>query len=385
MSIRYLRFLAALPGLMAKFESSPQYEHGLPEALGVLVVNLGTPEAPTADAVRRYLAEFLSDPRVVEIPRPIWWIILHGYILRTRPAKSAEAYEQIWTEQGSPLLLHTQDIAAALQDKLAARLSGAVHVEVAMSYGSPSISSALQNMFDQCVRRIIVLPLYPQYSGTTTGSVFEAVTQSLSARRWVPELHFINHYHDSAGYIASLAASVRDFWDLQGRGEKLLMSFHGVPKRTLISGDPYHCQCQKTARLLAERLELNDNEWMLAFQSRVGRDEWLRPYTDETLQQWGQEKVGNIDVVCPGFAADCLETLEEIEMQNAELYMAAGGGELRYIPALNARDDHVAFLSRLIEKNVGGWPESSPDWNLSDTARQLEKSLQRARAKGAEC
>jgi len=201
----------------------------------------------------------------------------------------------------------------------------------------------------------------------------------------VPELHFVNHYHDSAGYISALAASIRDFWDLHGRGEKLLMSFHGVPKRTLISGDPYHCHCQKTARLVAETLELKDEEWLLTFQSRVGREEWLRPYTDETLQQWGRDGTGNIDVVCPGFAADCLETLEEIEMQNAELYAAAGGGELRYIRALNARDDHVAFLSRLIEKNVGGWPEASADWNLSETARQLEKSLQRARAKGAEC
>ncbi len=385
MSVSHLRFLAALPNLMARFQSSPQYEHGLPEALGVLVVNLGTPDAPTPDAVRRYLAEFLFDPRVVELPRPIWWLILHGYILRTRPARSAEAYEKIWTEQGSPLLLHTQDIAGAIHDKLSARLSGAVHVEVAMSYGSPSIATALQNMFDQCVRRIIVLPLYPQYSGTTTGSVFEAVTQSLSKRRWVPELHFVNHYHDSPGYISALAASIRDFWDLHGRGEKLLMSFHGVPKRTLISGDPYHCHCQKTARLVAETLELKDEEWLLTFQSRVGREEWLRPYTDETLQQWGRDGTGNIDVVCPGFAADCLETLEEIEMQNAELYAAAGGGELRYIRALNARDDHVAFLSRLIEKNVGGWPEASADWNLSETARQLEKSLQRARAKGAEC
>ena len=193
---------------MPQFTASPSYEHGLPEALGVLLVNLGTPAAPTPDAVRRYLAEFLSDPRVIEIPRPIWWLILHGYILRTRPAKSAEAYAKIWTDQGSPLLLHTEDIARSVQEKLSARLSGAIHVEVGMSYGSPSISTALQKMFDQCVRRIIVLPLYPQYSGTTTGSVFEAIAATLGKRRWVPELRFINHYHDSAGYVAALAASV---------------------------------------------------------------------------------------------------------------------------------------------------------------------------------
>ena len=370
---------------MPQFESSPQYEHGLPEALGVLLVNLGTPDAPTPDAVRRYLAEFLFDPRVVELPRPIWWLVMHGYILRTRPAKSALAYDKVWTEQGSPLLLHTQDIASAVQEKLSARLSGAVHVEVGMSYGNPSIGNALQKMFDQCVRRVILLPLYPQYSGTTTGSVFDAVTRTLSKRRWVPELHFINHYHDSAGYISALAASVRDFWDLHGRGDKLLMSFHGVPKRTLTSGDPYHCHCQKTARMVAEALELGEDQWLLSFQSRVGREEWLRPYTDDTLAQWGRDNLGRIDVVCPGFAADCLETLEEIEMQNAELFVSSGGGELRYVPALNARDDHVAFLSRLVEKHVSGWPEASADWSLSDAAQKLDKSLQRARDKGAAC
>lgn len=370
---------------MPKYNSNPQYEHGLPESLGVLLVNLGTPDDATPGAVRRYLRQFLSDPRVVELPRMLWLPILHGYILRTRPARSAEAYAKIWTEQGSPLLLHTRDIASSLQDKLSARLSGAINVEVAMSYGNPSIPHALDKMYQQFVRRIVVLPLYPQYSGTTTGSVFEDVTKELSRRRWIPEMRFINHYHDASGYISALAASVRDFWDMRGRGERLLMSFHGVPQRTLMSGDPYHCHCQKTGRLLAEALELEDNEWQLSFQSRVGREQWLKPYTDETLTEWGQDKVGNIDVICPGFAADCLETLEEIEMQNAELFSASGGGELRYIPALNARDDHVSFLSRTIEKHVAGWPEASTDWSLSETSRQLEKSLRRARDMGAQC
>lgn len=370
---------------MPQYKSAPHYEHGLPESLGILLVNLGTPDEPTPVAVRRYLGEFLSDPRVVELPRLIWLAILHGYILRTRPAKSAAAYQKIWTDQGSPLLLHSKDIAAAMQEKLSARLSGSVNVELGMSYGNPSIPAALEKLHDQYVRRIVVLPLYPQYSGTTTASVFDAVTRELSRRRWVPELRFINHYHDATGYISALAASVRDFWDIQGRGDRLLMSFHGVPERTLTSGDPYHCQCQKTGRLLAEALELNDDQWQLTFQSRVGREPWLRPYTDETLEQWGHKKVGNIDVICPGFAADCLETLEEIQMQNAELFASSGGGELRYIPSLNARDDHVAFLSRTIEKHVAGWPEASTDWSLSETARQLEKSLQRAREMGSKC
>ena len=369
---------------MPAFDSSPQYEHGIPESLGVLLVNLGTPDDQTPDAVRRFLRQFLSDPRVVEFPRLLWLAVLHGYILRTRPAVTAEAYQKIWTEQGSPLLLHSIDIADAMQEKLSARLSGAVNVELAMSYGKPSIETAVQKLFDQFVTRIVVLPLYPQYSGTTTASVFDAVTSLLSRRRWVPELRFINHYHDANGYVSAVVASIRDFWDLQGRGDRLLMSFHGLPKRTLINGDPYHCQCQKTARLVAAELELDDDYWQVSFQSRVGREEWFRPYTAETLRQWGHDKLTKVDVVCPGFAADCLETLEEIAMRGVATFAAAGGGELRYIPALNARDDHIAFLSRTIEKNVAGWPEASPDWSHSEAARRLEKSMQRARDMGAE-
>lgn len=369
---------------MPPFESTPPYEHGLPESLGVLLVNLGTPDAPTTSAVRRYLGEFLSDPRVVEFPRVPWWIILHGFILLTRPQRSAKAYREIWTDQGSPLLVHSEDIAKAVAEKLSARLSGAVNVELGMVYGNPSIASALQKLHDQCARRIVVLPLYPQYSNTTTGAAFASIGKSLARRRWIPEYRFINHYHDSPGYIAALAASVKDYWDVHRRGDKLLMSFHGVPQITLLSGDPYHCQCQKTARLLAEALDLQEDAWQLSFQSRVGRAEWLRPYTDDTLQALGKQQTARVDVVCPGFAADCLETLEEIEIQNAELFKTSGGGNLNYIPALNARDDHVTFLSRLLQKNVAGWPEASPDWSLPEAARELEKSLSRAREMGAE-
>lgn len=369
---------------MPSFESSPEYEHGLPESLGILLVNTGSPDAPTPEAVRRYLREFLSDPRVIEIPRLIWLPVLHGYILRTRPEQSAAAYRKIWTDQGSPLVLHSNDIATLLQEKLSARLSGATHVEIGMSYGKPSIESALEKLYQQYVRRLLVLPLYPQYSGTSTGSVFDSVTSALSRRRWVPELHFINHYHDSAGYIAALAASARDFWDIHGRGERLLFSFHGLPRRTLDKGDPYHCQCQKTARLVAESLELEDGSWHVSFQSRLGREEWLRPYTDDIMRSWGAEKLGKIDVISPCFSVDCLETLEEIAIRYAADFASAGGGELRYIPALNARDDHVSFLSRLVERNVAGWPEASPDWSLSEAAREMDKSLQRAREMGAE-
>ncbi|HZW60519.1 MAG TPA: ferrochelatase [Woeseiaceae bacterium] len=369
---------------MARFESSPAYEHGLPESLGILLVNLGTPASPATADVRRYLAEFLWDPRVVELPRPLWWLILHGYILRARPPRSAAAYARIWTAEGSPLLLFSRDIANGMAATLSARLSGRVHVELAMSYGRPSIDAALESLYRQHARRILLLPLYPQYSGTTTGSVFTDVSRSLARRRWVPELRFVNHYHDAAGYIAALAASVRDFHDREGRGGRLLFSFHGLPRRMLEDGDPYHCQCQKTARLVAEALELGPGEWAVSFQSRVGREEWLRPYTDELLAQWGRDGAGDVDVICPGFAADCLETLEEIAMQNAERFAAAGGGRLRYIPALNARDDHIAFLSRLVEKHVGGWPELSPDWSAAAAANARDRSLRRARAMGAE-
>ena len=369
---------------MSRFESLPAYEHGMPESLGILLVNLGTPLEPTPSAVRKYLAEFLSDPRVVELPRLIWWLILHGVILRIRPARSAAAYAKIWTEEGSPLLLHSNDVAEELQTQLRARLSGNVQVELGMSYGEPSISDALNRLHAAGARRVLTLPMYPQYSNTTTGSVFEAVTRAIARRRWIPEFRFINHYHDANGFISALAASVRDHWDKHGRGEQLLFSFHGVPRRTLLSGDPYHCQCQKTARLVAETLELDDDQWFVSFQSRVGREEWLRPYTDDTLEEWGREGIGNIDVLCPAFAVDCLETLEEISMEGAEQFSEAGGGELRYIPCLNARDDHVAFLTRLVEKNVAGWPEASPDWSKSEVANEHDKSRRRAKALGAD-
>ena len=368
---------------MPTFRSLENFEHGRTESLGLLLVNLGTPDEPTPAAVRRYLKQFLWDPRVVELPRPLWWLILNGFILPFRPARSARAYQKIWTDEGSPLLRRCQDIRASVQQALSAHLAGEIHVALGMSYGRPSISSALDELHEYNARRIVVLPLYPQYSGTTTGSVFDDVTRALSRRRWVPELRFINHYHDAPGYIGALAASIREYWERNGRGDKVLISLHGVPRDTLESGDPYHCHCQMTARLLAEALELGDDEWIIAFQSRVGRAEWLRPYTDETIAALGRDGLWQLDVVCPGFSADCLETLEEIAIQNDELFRESGGGELRYVPALNARDDHVAFLSRLIEKHVAGWPESSTERSESEIAQALEKSRQRALALGA--
>ncbi len=350
---------------MPSYQSTPKFEHGLAESTGILLVNLGTPEAPTSSAVRRFLKQFLSDPRVVEYPRWLWWLILNGIILRIRPSRSAAAYREIWTDEGSPLMIYSLAIASEMQQLLDARYSGAVKVELGMSYGDPSIDDAVDRLLAKGARRLLVLPLYPQYSGTTTASVIDAVARKLNKLRWVPELRFINQYHDERGYVDALVASITEYWAEHGRGDKLMFSFHGVPKSTLLGGDPYHCQCRKTARLVVETLGLADDDWVLSFQSRVGREEWLRPYTDETVAELGKNKLGTLDVVCPGFSSDCLETLEEIAMQNAELFEESGGGALHYIPALNARADHVGFLTGLVEKHLGGWPESYEEDPLS--------------------
>lgn len=361
---------------MPTYQSTPQFEHGLTESTGILVVNLGTPEAPTASAVRRFLKQFLWDPRVVEYPRVLWWLILNLVILTIRPSRSAAAYQKIWTEDGSPLMIYSQQIASRLQQEFSNHASGAVHVELAMSYGEPSIDDAVDRLLAKGARRILTLPLYPQYSGTTTASVYDAVARKMAKLRWVPETRFINEYHDAPAYITALADSVRESWAEHGRGDKLLLSFHGVPRSTLLKGDPYHCQCQKTGRLLADTLELADDEWMLTFQSRVGREEWLRPYTDETIEQLGNDGLSRLDVVCPGFATDCLETLEEIAMQNAEIFTEAGGATLHYIGCLNARDDHVALLRGLIDRHLSGWSS-----HTEDAAKK--RARERARAMGA--
>jgi len=344
---------------MPIFKTMPEYEHGMPEALGVLLVNLGTPDNPTAAAVRRYLRQFLWDRRVVEYPRLLWWLILNGIILLVRPSRSAHAYQQVWTERGSPLLLHSQDLAAALQSELAKRMSGSVLVELAMTYGNPSVEAGLDALYAAGARRVMVLPLYPQYSGTTTAAAFDAVTAVLNHRRWLPELRFINQYHDVPDFIAAHAANIRQYWDEHGRGQRLLFSFHGVPKSTLLKGDPYHCQCLKTARLIAAELALEEGSWSVAFQSRVGREEWLQPYTEEVLIGLGNEKMARVDVVCPGFAVDCLETLEEIALRYAEEFVSAGGGALHYISALNAGAGHVTMFANLVERHAGGWPEAA--------------------------
>ncbi len=340
---------------MPSYEPTREFEHGLSESTGVLLVNLGTPDAPTTSSVRRFLKEFLSDPRVIEYPRLLWWLILNGIILRIRPSRSAKAYREIWSEDGSPLMVHSRDLVERVRARLEAESPSRFSVELGMTYGEPSIPAAIERLRLARARRILVLPLYPQYSGTTTASVFDAVTKHLRGVRWVPEMRFVNQYHDDDAYVAALAASVREYWAENGRGDHLLMSFHGVPQYTLDGGDPYHCHCQKSGRLLAEALGLGEDDWTLSFQSRVGREEWLKPYTDETVRELGARGTRRLDVICPGFSADCLETLEEIAMQNAEFFTEAGGKSLHYVPALNARDDHVAMVTGLIGRHTRGW------------------------------
>ncbi len=363
---------------MPKFVGEENYSHGSDEAVGILVVNLGTPDAPTAKAVRRYLAEFLWDPRVVEIPRPIWWLILNGFVLTTRPAKSAQAYQRVWTDQGSPLLRISKKQTEALRDKLKSAFPGPVNVELGMRYGNPSIASALERLRKQKSRRILVLPLYPQYSATTTATVFDEVARVLKKWRWLPEMRFVNQYHDDMAYIECLVASIKEAWRAHEQPEKLLFSFHGMPKQFLLAGDPYHCYCQNTARLVAEKLNLKKDQWLLSFQSLFGKAEWLKPYSQLTLQEWGRTGVKSVDVVCPGFSADCLETLEEIAILNKEFFIDAGGESLNYIPALNDRADHIDMLANVVMRHSQGWPETDSDGHDSRVKKVKEKSRQLA-------
>ena len=358
------------------FAPAPPYSHGSTERSAVLLVNLGTPDAPTATALRRYLAQFLWDPRVVEIPRPLWWLILNGVILRTRPAKSAAKYQSIWTEAGSPLLTWTLRQAELLESGLRARGHHQLIVRAAMRYGSPSIASTLDALATEGVTRLLVLPLYPQYAAATTASSIDAVTDWARQHRRVPELRFINRYHDEPAYIAALAQSVQTHWARHGRGQKLVMSFHGVPARSLALGDPYHCECHKTARLLANALGLHKEQYTLTFQSRLGRAKWLEPYTEPSLIAMAKAGVKRVDVVCPGFTSDCLETLEEIAIEGKAAFLTAGGKEFHYIPCLNGEPDWISALTQIVQTHLQGWPtQTAPDAQARADTQARAKAL----------
>lgn len=338
-----------------KYQSSPNFTHNQGDKVGVLVTNLGTPDAPKKTELKRYLQEFLSDPRVVEVPRLLWWMILNLVILNIRPKRSAKAYATVWTERGSPLMFHTQDQTKALRDNLQQQYGDNIVVDFAMRYGSPSVDSVVDNMLQQGVRKLVVLPLYPQYCASTTGSTFDAIANSFRKRRWIPELRFITHYHDHKGYIKAVADKIQTHWDQHGRADKLIFSYHGIPKRYLLNGDPYHCECYKTSRLIAAELGLTDNEHFTSFQSRFGREEWLKPYTDHSLKAFPEQGVKSVQIVCPGFSADCLETIEEIGEENRDCFLEAGGERYEYIAALNADKGHIQALTKLLESHLQGW------------------------------
>ena len=330
------------------YTAQQQFDHDREAAVGVLLTNLGTPDAPTTAALRRYLKEFLWDPRVVEQPRWLWWLILNGIILNTRPAKSAALYRTVWSENGSPLLATGKKQRDLLEQALGNSMDQPVYVELAMRYGNPSIQAGLEALREKECRKIIVLPLYPQYSATTTGSTFDAVADVLKRWRRLPELHMIDSYYRHPAYMQALAGSVRRYWDAHGEPERLLMSFHGIPESYFKAGDPYPCHCRATARMLREALGLDEDRAQIAFQSRFGKDPWVEPYTDATLKQWASEGVKSVDVICPGFASDCLETIEEIGSENRGYFLDGGGEQFRYIPALNDSEEHIRTLAAVV-------------------------------------
>ncbi len=364
-------------------QQEPAFVHDRASHLGVLLINLGTPDAPTTAAVRRYLAQFLSDPRVVEIPRVLWIPLLHAVILNVRPSRSAQRYATVWTKEGSPLLVHSLRQKTLLLGYLGQRLkelglpSDHAQIELGMRYGTPSIADAMAKLKEGGCDRILVLPLYPQYAASTTASALDEVFAAASNMRRVPALRIVDAYHDHPGYINALAQSVNDYWMKNGRPNKLVMSFHGLPRRSLDLGDPYHCQCVKTGRLLATELGLTKEQFAITFQSRFGRAEWLTPYTQPTLIALAKEGMRRVDVVCPGFVGDCLETLEEIAQEGQVAFLKAGGKEYHYIPCLNERPAWITALADLAMLNLQGWLELPAD------AAGLAQRLARAKALGA--
>ena len=365
---------------MAYYKPEPPFSHGDQLKVGILLANLGTPDAPTAKALRPYLRQFLSDTRVVEIPRAIWWWILNGIILVIRPKKSAAKYAQVWTNEGSPLLVHAKKQTQLFRGFLAQRINSPFAVELGMSYGNPSMQSAIEKLKAQHCDKILVFPLFPQYAASSTSATLDAVWKVLLKMRNVPAVRTIRSYNDHPAYIAALASSVQAYWQINGKPTKLVMSFHGVPKVHLTKGDPYHCACHKTGRLLAEALALNKDDYVIAFQSRFGKQEWLKPYLASTLEALGKAKTKRIDVICPGFSSDCLETLEEIAMEGKEIFTHAGGGEYHYIPALNENEAWIHAMTEIALENLQGWV--SNDWDSGHAKQDNEMTKLRAQALG---
>ena len=352
-----------------RYHTSPDFHRDTAERIGILLVNSGTPDSPRPRDVRRFLARMLGDRRVVDLPRALWLPILYGLILPLRPAKVAPKYRKVWTPRGSPLLDQCERLRAALTSTLAQRMLAPFSVELGMLYGTPSVPEGLAKLRESGAQRILVVPMFPQYCGATTGAVYDQVNAELSRWRWLPELRFIAEYHDQPEYIEALRESVAQHWRAHGRTGHLLISFHGIPERYFHQGDPYFCKCQKTARLLAEELMLEEGQWSVSFQSRFGPAEWLRPYTLETLEQMPGRGIKDITVVCPGFAVDCLETLEEIDVENRTAFLRAGGQRFEYVPALNARTEHARHLANHIARHCQGWTQIELGWHTAQRPR----------------
>lgn len=334
-----------------KYQGQTDYNHkGASPRRGVLLCNLGTPDAPRTSELRRYLKQFLNDPRVVEVPRLIWWLILNLIILRIRPRRSAKLYKSVWTQGGSPLLVHSQAQVDGVKKLLDEKYDREIPVVLGMRYGNPSIESAINELTEQNVREITILPLYPQYSGATTGSTFDAVADVFKKTRWVPQLNFINGYHQSEAFLDALCVSINRHIEKHGQPDKLLMSYHGTPQSYLKKGDPYHCLCHQTTRLIVERMGLDADKVMTTFQSRFGREPWLQPYTDKTLETMPEEGIKHVAIMCPGFSSDCLETIEEINMEARESFIHAGGEQFHYIPCLNDDPEHIEALASIVSK-----------------------------------
>lgn len=358
------------------YQTEPPYAHGSAAKTGILLINLGTPEAPTAKALRPYLKEFLGDPRVIEIPKVIWWLVLNGIVLNTRPKQSAEKYATVWMPEGSPLRVHTARQAVLLQGYLGQLTRAPLVVDYAMRYGNPSIPSVLRKLREQNCEHILIVPMYPQYAASSSGTAMDAVCRELLKIRNVPALRTIKSFHDHPAYVRALANNVNDYWAKNGRPQKLVMSFHGLPKFSLDRGDPYHCHCLKTGRLLGQELGLQADQYVVSFQSRFGRAEWLKPYTSATLKELGKQKTRRVDVVCPGFVADCLETLEEIAMEGKADFERSGGGEYHYIGCLNERNDWIQAVAEMVMDNLHGWL-------IEPNAAELEQTRLRALTRGA--
>jgi protoporphyrin/coproporphyrin ferrochelatase len=367
------------------FQKEQPLPHGTQAKTGILLVNLGTPDEPTTSSVRKYLKEFLWDPRIVEISRPIWWLILNVIILNVRPAKSAKKYQSIWTKDGSPLRVFTEKQAQMLRGYLGEKIKSPMMVVPAMRYGNPSIASGIEKLKTGGCNNILVLPLYPQYAASTTASTFDKLAEVLTQQRNMPGIRFVRSFHDHPAYIEAIAKNVEAHWMKIGRPDfakdKLLMTFHGVPKFHLDKGDPYHCLCHKTGRLIAERLKLNPTDYIVTFQSRFGKAVWLQPYTDKTLESLAKSGVSRVDVICPGFASDCLETLEEIADEGKETFIHAGGKTFNYLPVTNDTEPFIHALTTISMQNLGGWV--SAQFDVAAANAENEQSALRAKALGA--